>query len=82
VVFENNDVFGDSVNIASRLQTLAPIGGIWISESVHKMISNKKGILSTYVREETLKNVKDPIHIYEVDIDSVHDESFEPMVRK
>ena len=41
VVFENNDVFGDGVNIASRLQALAPIGGIWISEAVHKNVSNK-----------------------------------------
>jgi class 3 adenylate cyclase len=33
VIFEHNDVFGDSVNIASRLQVSAPIGGIWISET-------------------------------------------------
>ena len=32
VVFENNDVFGDGVNIASRLQALAPIGGTYVSE--------------------------------------------------
>src|ERR1700681_3242966 len=42
VVFEDNDVFGDGVNIASRLQALAPVGGIWISDSVHKNVSNKK----------------------------------------
>ena len=33
VVFEGNDVFGDGVNIASRLEPLAPIGGIIVSES-------------------------------------------------
>ena len=70
VVFENNDVFGDGVNIASRLQALAPIGGIWVSDSVHKNIANKKGINSKFVREETLKHVKDPVRIYEVDIES------------
>ncbi|MEO6107334.1 MAG: adenylate/guanylate cyclase domain-containing protein, partial [Cyclobacteriaceae bacterium] len=63
VVFENDDVFGDSVNIASRLQALAPIGAIWISESVHKNIFNKKGITSKFVGEETLKNVAEPMHI-------------------
>ena len=42
VVFENNDVFGDGVNIASRLQALAPVGGIWVSESVHKIFLIKK----------------------------------------
>jgi len=78
VVFENNDVFGDSVNIAARLQALAPVGGIWISESVHKNISNKQGIVSTFVREETLKNVKDPVQIYEVDINSFHSEMAAP----
>jgi adenylate cyclase len=71
VVFENNDVFGDGVNIASRLQALAPIGAIWISESVHKNISNKKGIETKFIREEFLKNVKEPVHIYEVNIETI-----------
>ncbi|MFI5135207.1 MAG: adenylate/guanylate cyclase domain-containing protein [Chitinophagales bacterium] len=66
VIFEDNDVFGDTVNIASRLQALAPIGGIWISESVYKNISNNKDIRTKYVREEVLKNVKEPVRIYEV----------------
>src|ERR1700733_3909077 len=66
VLFENEDIFGDGVNIASRLQSIAPIGGIWVSESVQKNISNKKEILTRFIREETLKNVKDPVRIYEV----------------
>src|SRR5688500_12438259 len=41
VVFENGDLFGDAVNIASRLQALAPVGGIWVSEAVYKNIANK-----------------------------------------
>src|SRR5688572_9233390 len=66
VVFENNDVFGDGVNIASRLQALAPVGSIWISEAVYKNVSNKKEIRTQFVREEMLKNVKEPVRIYEV----------------
>src|SRR5687767_2730126 len=69
VVFEDHDVFGDGVNIASRLQSLAPVGAIWISESVYKNITNKKGISSCFVREEALKNVKEPVRIYEVSIE-------------
>ncbi len=68
VVFENNDVFGDGVNIASRLQGLAPVGGIWISEAVYNTIINKKNIEAKFVREEMLKNVKEPMRIYEVTI--------------
>ena len=44
VIFENEDVFGEGVNIASRLQTITPIGGIWVSEAVQRNVSNKKGI--------------------------------------
>ncbi len=66
VVFENEDVFGDGVNIASRIQAIAPIGGIYISEAVHNNIANKTEISSKFVRAETLKNVREPVRIYEV----------------
>jgi adenylate cyclase len=69
VVFENDDVFGDGVNIASRLLTLAQAGGICISESVHSNVSNKRGITTNFLREEILKNVKEPVRIYEVSVD-------------
>jgi adenylate cyclase len=66
VVFENNDVFGDGVNIASRLQALAPVGGIWISEPVYNNVANKKEIQTKFIRAEILKNVKEEVRIYEV----------------
>lgn len=66
VVFENGDVFGDAVNIASRLQALAPPAGIYVSESVHRNIANKKDIRSEFLRIENLKNVKEPIQIYKI----------------
>ncbi len=69
IVFENNDVFGDGVNIASRLLTQAQAGGICISESVHSNVANKKGIATNFLREELLKNVRDPVRIYEVSVD-------------
>jgi len=69
VVFEGNDVFGDGVNIASRLEPLAPVGGIIVSESVHRNLGNKKGIVSTFIREQQLKNVKEPIRIYSVQVE-------------
>jgi adenylate cyclase len=66
VVFEDNDVFGDGVNIASRLQALAPIGGIYISETVFRNIENQKELETEFVKEEILKNVKHPIKIYQL----------------
>src|SRR6185295_12610448 len=66
VVFENGDVFGDAVNIASRLQVLAPPAGIYVSESVHRNVANKSDIRSEFLRVENLKNVKEPVQVYKI----------------
>ena len=66
VVFENDDVFGDGVNIASRIQALAPPGGIWVSEAVHHNVINKNNIETVFIKTETLKNVKEPVRIFQV----------------
>ncbi len=66
VVFESDDVFGDTVNIAARIQSVAKPGCIYVSESVHNNIANKKEFHTRFVKEEILKNVKEPVRIYEV----------------
>ncbi len=66
VVFENEDAFGDGVNIASRIQALASPGTIYVSESVHQNVSNKQGIHSRFVKQTQLKNVKDAVNIFEI----------------
>ncbi len=66
VLFENNDVFGDGVNIASRIQAISEPGSIYVSEAVSANVSNKKGIMTRFIREERLKNVREPVRIYEV----------------
>jgi TolB-like protein/Flp pilus assembly protein TadD len=70
VVFEESDVFGDGVNIASRIEQLSPAGGIYISESVLRNVENKKEIETVFVGEKLLKNVKHPVKLYAVKIDS------------
>jgi adenylate cyclase len=66
VLVHSGNIFGDVVNIASRIQSLAPVGGIYISEMVYRNIANKKELESVFVREEKLKNIKAPIRIYEI----------------
>jgi adenylate cyclase len=66
VLLQSGNVFGDVVNIAARIQALAPAGGIYISETVFVNITNKKGLDSIFVKEQILKNVKDPVRVYEV----------------
>ena len=64
VTFENEDVFGDGVNIASRLQSIADPGGIYISESIQNAIRSQKDIKSQYIGEVKLKNVNYPFKTY------------------
>ena len=66
VVFENDDVFGDGVNIASRIQAMANPGSIFISEAVNHSISNKTEFHTKFFKTEKLKNVKEQVKIYQV----------------
>ena len=66
IVFEQGDIFGDGVNIASRIQAIANPGGIFISESVHNSISNKREFQAKFLKEVKLKNVNKRVKIYQV----------------
>ncbi len=66
IVHEDNDVFGDGVNIASCIQELAQGGGILISEPVYNEITNKENIDAAFIGQATLKNVDKPLNIYQI----------------
>ncbi len=66
VLLHHGNVFGDVVNIAARIQALAPPGGIYISEMVYRNIVNKQGLDCLFIKEEALKNIKEPLKIYEL----------------
>jgi adenylate cyclase len=64
VVFEKSEVYGDGVNVASRLEPLAAPGGICISERVYNEIQNKPEMKAVFLGEKILKNVDLPMRIY------------------
>ena len=64
VVFEEGDVFGDGVNLASRIEKLAQPGGICISGQVYSNIRNKPDIEAAFIGERKLKNVDLPLKVY------------------
>ena len=66
VIRKDGDVFGDGVNIASRLEPLAEPGGICVSERVHEDIKNKPDIRATFQEEQLLKGVEKPIRVYSI----------------
>ena len=66
VIHDQNDVYGDAVNIASRIEPLASPGGICVSQQVYDQIRNKFEFPLSTLGERTLKNVSEPVEVYRV----------------
>ena len=66
VMVEGDDVYGDGVNIAARLQELAEPGGILISGPVYDQVHNKLSIGFDCLGQQSLKNVANPVTGYRV----------------
>lgn len=64
ITMENNDVYGDGVNLASRIQEITDPGGIYISESVEKSIRGQLTIETKFLGELQLKNVNYGVRTY------------------
>lgn len=64
VVERDGDLLGDGVNIASRLESMAPPGGICISRSVYEAVANKLSVKFSDIGKKQLKNIPDPVHAY------------------
>jgi class 3 adenylate cyclase len=69
VIFQDNDVYGDVVNIAAWLKNTSRPDCIYVSESVHRNLANKPGISSSFVEEAKLKNVNVPLKIFHICVD-------------
>jgi adenylate cyclase len=63
---EGNDVFGDGVNIASRLESVAAPGGIMVSEAIRSAIRSNKEFEFKYLGEIALKNVAEKVRSYSI----------------
>ena len=66
VVESGNDILGDAVNVASRIEPLAESGGICISSEVHNQVRNKLDLPLVSLGEKPLKNVETPVEVYKV----------------
>jgi adenylate cyclase len=70
VIEEGDTIYGDGVNIASRLEGLAEAGGICISESAYQQIENKLPLRYDYLGEHEVKNIAKPVRVYRAQIES------------
>ncbi len=68
IVAEDDDIFGDGVNIAARLEGLADPGGICISGDVYNQVRNKLELNVADLGERSVKNIGEPIRVFRLDI--------------
>ena len=69
VIEEGDTIYGDGVNIAARLEGLADVGGICISESAYQQIENKLPLRYDYLGEHEVKNIAKPVRVYRARIE-------------
>ena len=69
VIVDRDDIYGDGVNIAARLEGLAKPGGICISGRVFEQVENKLEVGYDYLGEREVKNIKKPVRVYQVLLD-------------
>ncbi len=66
IIYKENDVFGDGINIAARIEPLAEAGGICLSEDVARQIQNKIDYALVRLGKGELKNINLPVDIYRI----------------
>ena len=66
VIVEGDDLYGEGVNIAARLEGLAEAGGICISGPVYDQVKNKLTLGYDFIGEQAVKNISDEVPVYRV----------------
>ncbi len=68
VIVEGEDIFGDGVNVAARLESIAPVGGVTISQSVRDHVGNRLNLTFEDMGERRLKNIERAIRVYSISL--------------
>jgi adenylate cyclase len=66
IIIDDNDIFGDGVNIAARLEGIAEPGGACISDDAYRQIRGKIDILFDDIGEQNLKNIVEPMRAWRI----------------
>jgi adenylate cyclase len=69
VIVQEDDLFGDGVNVASRLEGIAPVGGIAVSQAVRDHIGKRLDVTFEDMGERRLKNIEQPVRVYSISLD-------------
>jgi adenylate cyclase len=66
VIIEGDDIYGEGVNVAARLQSIAPVGGIAVSATVRDQVAGKAPCAFEDLGEHTVKNIERPVRVFAV----------------
>jgi adenylate cyclase len=66
VIVEGDDLYGDGVNIAARIESLADAGGVFISNTVHDQVRGRLPFVFEDLGEQQVKNIARPVRVYRV----------------
>ena len=69
IILEGSDIYGDGVNVAARLETLAEPGGICASGTVFDHVKGKVEVSFEDLGQQEVKNIPDPVHVYRILLD-------------
>jgi adenylate cyclase len=69
IIVEENDIYGDGVNVAARIESIAKPGGVAVSSTVRDHIGNKLDLAFEDRGEQSLKNIDSPVRIFDVTLD-------------
>ncbi len=69
VIVEPDSLYGHEVNVAARLQAIAPAGGICISDAVYRVVRGKLPVQMSSIGRQSLKNMAEPIEAYTIELE-------------
>ncbi|MFU0506727.1 adenylate/guanylate cyclase domain-containing protein [Pseudaminobacter sp. NGMCC 1.201702] len=69
IIFDDDDIFGDGVNIAARIEQLADVGGICVTAAVATQIADRLEVPVEDLGEKMLKNISRPVHLFRVGLE-------------
>ena len=75
VMVDGDDIYGDGVNVASRLESVADPGGITVSQAVRDHVGNRLDLAFEDRGEQKLKNIEKPVHVYSVILEDANEEN-------
>jgi adenylate cyclase len=82
IIIDDDDIFGDGVNVAARLQTLAEPGGICVSRVVRDQVLDKLSFAFEDLGAQEVKNIARPVEVYRVDLGSTALQTLSPGRRR